>query len=170
DDRHERGRHARADRCGDRPDRVRRGEGPSLARRAGDRDRGDRRPRARGQPRARGRRGRGPSRPHPQALQAGLEPVQEGSAQRVRHRRAQDRRSAFHDHRWAVHGRVARAGARHRRGRPRRRRAALPRRRLQAALLAVLLPGVGRGRAAPAGRGQGGDRPADRHRGHGRAR
>ena len=42
--------------------------------------------------------------------------------------------------------------------RPRRRRAAPARRRLQAPHLAVLVPGPGRGGAAPPGRGQGADR------------
>ena len=56
------------------------------------------------------------------------------------------------------------------RDRPRRRRHAVPRRRLQAAHLAVRVPGPRPGGAAPARRGQGGDRPADRHRGDGRPR
>ena len=46
----------------------------------------------------------------------------------------------------------------------------VPRRRLQAAHLALRLPGPGPGGPAAAGRGQGADRAADRHRGHGRAR
>ena len=50
------------------------------------------------------------------------------------------------------------------------RRAVPARRRLQAAHLAVLVPGPGRGRAAPARRGEGRDRPADRDRADGRAR
>ena len=82
----------------------------------------------------------------------------------------QHRRRALLDDRRPVHGRVARPGAHHRpRGR-RRRRLAVPRRRLQAALLAVLLPGARPGGPAPAGRGARGDRPADRHRADGRAR
>ena len=55
------------------------------------------------------------------------------------------------------------------RGRRRRRRDA-PGRRLQAAHLAVLVPGPRRrGPALPAG-GEGGNGPADRHRAHGRSR
>ena len=52
----------------------------------------------------------------------------------------------------------------------RRRRHAVPRRRLQAAHVAVRLPGPRRGGPAPARGGQGGDRPADRHRADGRPR
>ena len=51
-----------------------------------------------------------------------------------------------------------------------RRREPVPRRRLQAALEPVLLPGPRAGGPAPARRGQGGDRAADRHRADGRAR
>ena len=54
--------------------------------------------------------------------------------------------------------------------RSRRRRLDVPRRRLQAALLAVLLPGARPGGPAAARRGARGDRPADRHRADGRAR
>ena len=54
--------------------------------------------------------------------------------------------------------------------RARRRRLAVPRRRLQAALVAVLVPGARPGGPAAARRGARGDRPADRHRADGRAR
>ena len=50
------------------------------------------------------------------------------------------------------------------------RRLAVPRRRLQAAHLAVRVPGPRPGGPAAARGGQGGDRPADRHRADGRAR
>ena len=69
-----------------------------------------------------------------------------------------------------VHGRVARADARDRARRARRRRDAAARRRLQAAHLAVRLPGARPGGPAAARRGQGRDRAADRHRADGRAR
>ena len=52
----------------------------------------------------------------------------------------------------------------------RRRRLAAPRRRVQAADVAVRLPGSRPGGPAPARRGQGRDRPPDRHRADGRAR
>ena len=69
-----------------------------------------------------------------------------------------------------VHRRVARGAARRRPHRQGRGRAVPARRRVQAAHLAVLVPGTRRGRAAPARRGEGRDRPADRHRAAGRAR
>ena len=58
-----------------------------------------------------------------------------------------DRRRALLDDRRAVHGRVARPGALDRAHRGRRRRLDVPRRRVQAALLAVQLPGARRRRA-----------------------
>ena len=91
-------------------------------------------------------------------------------AHRHRDRRATDRRRALLDDRRAVHGRVARPDALDRAHRGRGRRVDVPRRRLQAALLAVQLPGPRSGGPAAAGRGQGADRPADRHRADGRAR
>ena len=69
-------------------------------------------------------------------------PVPSWRAHRHRDRRATDRRRALHDDRRAVHGRVARPGALDRAHRGRRRRVDVPRRRLQAALLAVQLPGA----------------------------
>ena len=57
-----------------------------------------------------------------------------------------------------VHGRVARPDARDRADRQGRRRDDVPRRRLQAAHLAVRLPGARPRRAADPRRGQGGDR------------
>ena len=91
-------------------------------------------------------------------------------AHRRRDRRAPDRRRPLRDDRRALHGRVARGAARRRPHRQGRRRPVPARRRLQAAHVAVLVPGPRRGGPAPARRGQGGDRPADRHRADGRAR
>ena len=69
-----------------------------------------------------------------------------------------------------VHGRVARPAADDGAHRARRRRLAAARRRLQAAHLALRLPGPRPGGPAAARRGQGRDRAADRHRADGRAR
>ena len=69
-----------------------------------------------------------------------------------------------------MHGRVARPDARHRAHGQGGRRLAVPRRRLQAAHLALRVPGPRSRGPAAARRGQGRDRAADRHRVHGRAR
>ena len=66
--------------------------------------------------------------------------------------------------------RDARADARDRPRRRRGRRDDAPRRRVQAALVAVLLPGSRAGGAGDPRRGPRGDRAADRHRADGRAR
>ena len=85
-------------------------------------------------------------------------------------KRRQDRRRALRAHRRPVLHRDAGAGAG---GRPGRQGGGRPhdaRRRLQAAHLALRLPGSRRGRPGDDGRRAGRDRPADRHRGHGPAR
>ena len=105
--------------------------------------------------------------PDLQALQAGLQPDHPRRAQRAGHRRAQGGRRPLRDDRRPVHDRVARADARHRADRGGRRGHDVPRRRLQAAHLALRLPGPGPGGPAAAGRGQGPDGPAGRHRGDG---
>ena len=87
-----------------------------------------------------------------------------------RGRRTTGRRRQLHDDRRPVHRRVARPDAVHGAHRGRRRRVDVPRRRVQAALVAVLVPGARAGGPAPAGRGEGADRAADRHRADGRAR
>ena len=85
-------------------------------------------------------------------------------AERGRDRRPPHRRRALLDDRRAVHGRVARPDARHRAHGQGGRRLAVPRRRLQAAHLALRVPGPGQEGLqllAEASR----DRAADRHRG-----
>ena len=127
----------------------------------------DRRPGTRRPPRPRGGARRLPARPDPQALQAGLprpaarQPVGAGD------RRAADRRRQLRADRRSVHGGVPRPDARHRRRGGRGGRGDVPRRCLQAAHVAVRVPGAGAGGAATAGRGQGAHRPADRHRADG---
>ena len=172
DDRDETDGHRGADRRPSSPGSSPAALGPSLARRGGDGDRRDRRPRARRPPRARGPRRRRPGRPDPQAVQALLGPAASRASRTVVEIDGPpDRRRALRADRRAVHGRVARPDARPPRALVTAAGAsAVPRRRLQAAHLAVLLPGPRAGGAAPARRGEGGDRPADRHRADGRAR
>ena len=113
--------------------------------------------------------GRGPRRRDPQALQA-RQPRVPAARHGDRRARREDRRRALRAHRRPVLGRDAGAGAG---GRPRRqggRRPHAARRRLQAAHLALRVPGPRRGRPQDAGRGPRRDRPADRHRGDGPAR
>ena len=138
DDRDETDGHRGAGAGRHRPDRVLRRSCPSLARGGGDGDRRDRRPRARRPPRPRGPRRRRAGRPDPQAVQALVGPAEAGRPHGDRGRRPPDRRRALLAHRRAVHGRVARPDADRRAARRGRRREPVPRRRLQAALLAVL--------------------------------
>ena len=74
---------------------------------------------------------------------------------RDRDRRAPHRRRPLRAHRRPVHGRVARPDAHRRAARRGRRREPVPRRRLQAAHLALLLPGPRPGGPAAAGGGRG---------------
>ena len=115
--------------------------------------------------------GRPAGRPDPQALQALLAPVRRSwRAHGDRDRRPTDRRRSLLDDRGTLHGRVERSDVVDRPRGGRGGRVDVPRRRVQAALLAVQLPGArSRGPANPR-RGQGRDRAADRHRADGRAR
>ena len=114
--------------------------------------------------------GRRPPRADPEALQARLVAVPQGRAHGARDRRPQGRRRPLRADRRPLHGREPRPDARRRPRRRRRRRDDAARRRLQAAHLAVHLPGPGPGGPEAARRGQGRDRPADRHRADGRPR
>ena len=142
--------------------------------RARDRDRRDRRRRAgrqRREPRPGGPAGRRPRGADPQALQARL---------RADHATASAPCSTSTGARSAASNFALIAGPctvesreqmlADRARRARRGRDAAARRRLQAAHLALRLPGPRPGGPAAARRGQGGDRPADRHRADGRAR
>ena len=82
-----------------------------------------------------------------------------------RRARREDRRRPLRDHRRPVLGGDAGAGAGRRPRRQGGRRPHAARRRLQAAHLALRLPGPRRGGPEDAGRGPRRDRPADRHRG-----
>ena len=82
-------------------------------------------------------------------------------------RRGEDRRRGGGDHRRAVLGGKPQPAARNRPGGQGGRRAGPARRRLQAAHLALLLPGAGRGRAGAAGRSARAHRAAGGHRGDG---
>lgn len=84
--------------------------------------------------------------------------------------RRADRPGHRHPDRGPVRGRDAGADAGGRADGQGGGRDAAARRRLQAAHLAVRLPGAGREGPAHPGRGARGDRPADRHRGRGRPR
>ncbi len=118
---------------------------------------------------ARGDAGSGPGRRHPAPVQA-RQPRVPAAGHGDRRERRQDRRRALLPHRRPVLRRDAGAGAG---GRPRRQGGGRPhdaRRRLQAAHLALRLPGPRRRGPGDDGRGAGRDRPADRDRGHGPAR
>ena len=104
------------------------------------------------------------------AVQARIAAEHARRAHGARRRRAQDRRRELRADRRPLHGRVARADARDRACRARRRRDAAARRRIQAAHLALRLPGSRPGGPEAARRGEGRDGPADRHRADGHAR
>jgi 3-deoxy-7-phosphoheptulonate synthase len=103
-----------------------------------------------------------------------LKPYKLASAQirptpeRRRDRRPPHRRRALLDDRRAVHGRDARPDDRHRARGQGGRRLAVPRRRLQAAHVAVRLPGLGQ-EGLDCSRRRRRRRAPDRHRVHGRA-
>ena len=107
--------------------------------------------------------------PDHRAVQAGSS-ARTRPAQHGRGRRGADRAGHVHADRRAVRGRDARADAGGGAAGPARRGDAAARRRVQAAHLAVRVPGArGRGAADP-GRGQQGDRAAGGHRDHGPGR
>ena len=122
-------------------------------------------------PRRSARNARGPARRGPRHAHHPPVQARQPRLQATRHRRqggrATRRRARVRGHGRAVLGREPRATACAPPQRGCLRRDAAARRRLQAAHLAVRLPGPGRGRPRPAGRGPRADRPADHHRGHG---
>ena len=138
------------------------------ARPRGDGDRRDRRARGARGAAARGLPRRRAGAADPEAVQARLARALAGP-DRDRGARPPHRRRRLRADRRAVHGRVPRADARDgARGRAGRRDDA-PRRRVQAAHLAVHLQRARRGGARDPRRGARGDRPADRHRADGPA-
>ena len=111
-----------------------------------------------------GRRARGAA--HHRAVQA-RQPHVQGRGHDHHHRRRADRRRRGDRHGRAVLGRDRGAGARHGRGGEARRRQGAARRRLQAALVALQLPGPRRGGPADAARRRRRPRPEAHHRGDG---
>ncbi|CAA9468779.1 MAG: 2-keto-3-deoxy-D-arabino-heptulosonate-7-phosphate synthase I beta, partial [uncultured Solirubrobacteraceae bacterium] len=170
DDRHEADGHRGRHRARHRAHRGMRRPSPPVARRRGDGHRRDRRSRARGPPRPRRRVGRRAGRSHLQALQARVLAAARRRAHGDGDRRPPGGRGELRHDRRRLHRRDARADPGDRAHRARRGGDDVPRRRLQAAHVAVRLPGPRRGGAAPAQGGQGGDRPSHRHRADGRPR
>ena len=142
--------------------------GARHARARGDRDRRDRRAGAARDAAARGLRRRRAGAADPQAVQARLTRAVARS-DRDRGAWPPHRRRLLRLHRRPVHGRDAGADARDGTRRRRRGRDDAPRRRLQAAHVAVRVPGARRGGARDPEGGTRRDRAAARHRAHGSA-
>ncbi len=167
------GRHAGPDRGADRAHPRDGRRRAARRRRGGDGDRGHRRrPRPPHVARARRGPGRRPRRHRLLALQARAPPPARRRPVPGRRRRRHLRRPAARlpPHPRPVRGRVGGADADHRPRVPGRRRRHAPRRRLQAAHVALRVPGPRCRRPEDPRGGARGDRPARRHRAHRPAR
>ncbi|CAA9333273.1 MAG: 2-keto-3-deoxy-D-arabino-heptulosonate-7-phosphate synthase I beta, partial [uncultured Gemmatimonadetes bacterium] len=140
-----------------------------VARRAAHHHRLHRRRGAAARGRAAQHRRRGIGAPRAQAVQAGLARVLRRALHRARGQRGRGGRARAGHHRRAVLGGRARHAARDGAVRGGFGSGDAARRRLQAALVAVRLPGAGRGGPEDAGRGARRDGAAHRHRGDGHA-
>ena len=138
---------------------------PLAGHRAHDHRRGRRRPAAR-EPQLRAAARRRAGRAHPAAVQARQPRLPPGEHRSSRCAACPSAGRSSSIDRRAVLGGEPQPAPGDRAGGEGGRRRHPARRRVQAAHLALLVPGPGRGRAGAAGRGARGDRPADHHRGH----